>query len=76
MRELALSYGVYASYQERRKSVDEFINIALTNLTRVHDLRDDDLIVVLAGNFSRGSGASFIEIGTVEYLQDRVTVRE
>ena len=30
MRELALSYGVYASYQERKKSVDEFINIALT----------------------------------------------
>ena len=30
MRELALSYGVYASYQERKKSVDEFIHIALT----------------------------------------------
>ncbi len=76
MRELALSYGVYASFQERRKSIDEFIKIALRNLTKTHDLKDDDLIVVLAGNFSRGSGFSFIEVGTVEYLQDRVTVRE
>jgi len=69
-------YGVYASFQERRKSIDEFIKIALRNLTKTHDLKDDDLIVVLAGNFSRGSGFSFIEVGTVEYLQDRVTVRE
>ena len=34
MRELALSYGVYASYQEKRKSVDEFIHIALKNLDK------------------------------------------
>ena len=36
MRELALSYGVYASFQERRKSIDEFIHIALKNLTKAH----------------------------------------
>jgi len=76
MRELSLSYGVYASYQERKKSVDDFINIALLTLTKEHDLRDDDLIVVLAGNFSRGSGFSFIEVGTVEYLHARVSVRD
>ena len=71
MRELALSYGVYTSYQEKRKSVDEFINIALTNLVKVHGLRGSDIIVVLAGNFSGGSGFSFIEVGSVEYLKDR-----
>ncbi|OFY63130.1 MAG: pyruvate kinase [Bacteroidetes bacterium RBG_13_43_22] len=76
MRELALSYGVYATYQERRKSVDEFINIALKKLTKTHDLTDDDLVVVLAGNFSGGSGFSFIEIGTVHYLKDRVRIQE
>lgn len=74
MRELALSYGVYASYQERKKSIDDFIKIALTNLTGQHDLRNDDVIVVLAGNFSGGSGFSFIEVGTVEYLKDRVDI--
>jgi pyruvate kinase len=76
MRELALSYGVYASYQERRESVDEFIHIALKKLTGTHDLKDKDLVVVLAGNFSGSSGFSFIEVGTVHYLKDRVTIKE
>lgn len=74
MRELALSYGIYASFQARKKSVDDFIKIALTDLTEQHDLRNEDVIVVLAGNFSGGSGFSFIEVGTVEYLKDRVNI--
>ncbi|MFN8210999.1 MAG: pyruvate kinase [Bacteroidales bacterium] len=74
MRELALSYGVYADSQEQRKSVDEFIHIALSKLTVAHFMRDDDIIVVLAGNFSGGSGFSFIEVGTVSYLRDRVNI--
>ncbi len=74
MRELALSYGVYANYQERKKSVDDFLKIALTDLTKRHDLKNEDIIVVLAGNFSAGSGFSFIEVGSVEYLKDRVDI--
>lgn len=74
MRELALSYGVYSSYQERRNSVDEFIHIALKNLVTTHNLVDDDIVVVLAGNFSGGAGFSFIEVGTVQYLKDRVSI--
>ena len=74
MRELALSYGVYASYQERKKSVDDFLKTALTDLTARHDLKNEDVIVVLAGNFSGGSGFSFIEVGSVEYLKDRVDI--
>jgi len=74
MRELALSYGVYASYQERKKSVDDFLKIALIDLSTRHDLKYDDVIVVLAGNFSGRSGFSFIEVGTVEYLKDRVDI--
>jgi pyruvate kinase len=73
MRELALSYGVYSNFQERKKSIDEFINIALKKLTVAHDLQDDDIVVVLAGNFSGGSGFSFIEVGSVNYLKDRAT---
>jgi pyruvate kinase len=76
MRELALSYGVYASFQERKKSIDEFIHIALKNLTKSHDLQSDDIVVVLAGNFSGGSGFSFIEVGSVNYLKDRVSITE
>ena len=74
MRELALSYGVYTSYQERRESIDEFIHIALNNMTKAHDFKEDDVVVVLAGNFSGGSGFSFIEVGTVEYLEHRARI--
>jgi pyruvate kinase len=76
MRELALSYGVYASCQEKKKSVDEFIHIALQNLVKTHNMKSDDIIVVLAGNFSGGSGFSFIEVGTVQYLKDRVSIND
>ena len=75
MRELALSYGVYASLQEKKISVDEFIHIALKNLVVTHNLIDDDLVVVLAGNFSGGMGFSFIEVGSVQYLKDRVSIK-
>lgn len=76
MRELALSYGVYTSYQEKKESVDEFIHIALKNLTRTHGLRNEDIILVLAGNFSMGRGFSFIEVGSVEYLKNRVSIKD
>ena len=76
MRELGLSYGVYPSFQEKRKSIDEFIHIALKNLSKAHDFKANDIIVVLAGNFSGGSGFSFIEVGTVQYLKDRVSIKE
>jgi len=76
MRELALSYGVYASYQEKKTSVDDFISIALKDLVVKHDLKKDDIIVVLAGNFSGRSGFSFIEVGSVEYLKSRVDIKD
>jgi pyruvate kinase len=73
MREMALSYGVYASFQEKKNSVDEFIHIALQNLVEAHNLKSNDIVVVLAGNFSGGAGVSFIEVGSVQYLRDRVS---
>jgi pyruvate kinase len=76
MRELALSYGVRPVFMERRASADEFINVALSQLLKEHDLKDNDIVVVLAGNFSRGTGFSFIEVGTVEYLKERVHISE
>lgn len=76
MRELALSYGVYPSYQVKKKSVDEFIHIALKDLIKTHDLKSEDIVVVLAGNFTGGSGFSFIEVGSVQYLKDRVSIKD
>jgi pyruvate kinase len=57
-------------------SVDEFIHIALKNLVKTHNLLGDDIVVVLAGNFSGGSGFSFIEVGSVQYLKDRVSIKD
>ncbi|MBW6500226.1 MAG: pyruvate kinase [Bacteroidales bacterium] len=76
MRELALSYGVYASYQEKSESADKFIRVALLNLIHEHDLKDEDIVVILAGNFSGASGVSFIEVGSVGYLKERVSIKE
>jgi pyruvate kinase len=76
MRELALSYGVYTDYQESRKSIDEFIHVALRTLAPAHGLRGDDIVVVLAGNFSGKEGFSFIEVGSIQYLMDRVSIKE
>ncbi|HDZ40184.1 MAG TPA: pyruvate kinase [Bacteroidetes bacterium] len=73
MRELALSYGVYPGLQEKHKSSEIFLKIALENLLKNHELKDDDILVVLAGNFNRGAGSSYIEVGSVEYLKERVS---
>ncbi len=73
MRELALSYGVYPGLQEKHKSSDMFLKVALNNLLSTHELKDDDMIVVLAGNFNRGTGSSYIEVGSVEFLKERIS---
>lgn len=74
MRELALSYGVITIFIEKKMSVDEFIHVSITELLRNHNLKDSDIVVVLAGNFSRGTGFSFIEVGTVDYLKERAGI--
>jgi len=43
-------------------------------MTTTHDFNGDDVVVVLAGNFSGGSGFSFIEVGTVDYLVNRARI--
>ena len=75
VRELALSYGVYANFQEKLDTADEFIHVALKSLLETHNLNNEDIMVILAGNFSGGSGFSFIEAGTVSYLKDRVRIK-
>jgi len=74
MRELSLSYGVYPALQEKHKSSEMFLKAALQNLLDSHELKDDDILVILAGNFNRGAGSSYIEVGSVEYLKERVSV--
>ncbi len=73
MRELALSYGVHVNYIEQRNSPDEFIRYGISRLMRKNYLQEDDVIVIIAGSFGRGVGASFIEIGNVKELLARIT---
>lgn len=76
MRELALSYGIYASYQEPTFSHRNFLFQTLNYLERKDYLHKDDLIVVVGGDFGAAKGASYMEISNVislqhKYLEDK-----
>ncbi|MGK7394970.1 MAG: pyruvate kinase [Candidatus Cyclobacteriaceae bacterium M3_2C_046] len=68
MRELTLSYGVLPNFMKIKKSNEEFINDAMKSLLKRERVKNEDLVVILGGNFGPGSGASFIEISTVEKM--------
>ncbi len=68
MRELALSYGVYANYMEGSKSREDFILDGLKRLMNKSNISEEDRVVVIAGNFGVNIGASFMEISTVKNL--------
>ena len=70
MRELALSYGVYPIFTEKGKNKDEFIKNAIEIVKDKLKLNKEDRIVVIAGNFGKGKGLSFLQIGTIAELQD------
>ncbi len=68
MRELALSYGVFPEYLDEYKSVDDFVHEALKTLIDKNLLTKNDIVVIVAGNFGKHNGASFIEISDVQSL--------
>jgi pyruvate kinase len=68
LRELALNYGVYANYMEVKLSKKDFIKHTLTRLVEGGEISQADLIAVLAGNFGKKAGPSFVEISTVSNM--------
>lgn len=68
MRELALSYGVFASYGEPSIVHDRFSYQLLTKLERTQQLHNDDLVIVIGGSFGASKGASYMEISKVIHL--------
>lgn len=68
MRELALIYGVYADYITVETSKKEFIQHTLKRLLDKEAITNEDLVVVLAGNFGKKVGPSFVEVSTVTNL--------
>lgn len=71
VRELALSFGVFPQFIEETKNSYEFVHKALTHCLDNQTLLQDDLVVVMAGNYGSNFGASFIEISPVEKLLNR-----
>ncbi len=70
MRKLSLSYGVHVDYIEHSKTHNAFIKNALKNLVHKRTFGKDNLVVIVAGNFGRNAGASYMEIATVKNLLD------
>lgn len=65
-RELALSYGVWAVYQEANKnSPREYFMTALNNLIEAGRITHEDMIAYLSGSNSNGGGTTFLELNKV-----------
>jgi pyruvate kinase len=63
-RELALIFGIYADYMEVETSKKQFIKHTLKKLIGRHEINENDLVAVLAGNFGKKAGPSFVEVST------------
>ncbi len=71
VRELALSFGVFAEVMEETRNSYEFVSRVLAKLLEENRIKEEDLVVVIAGNYGSNFGASFIEISPVEILLNR-----
>lgn len=71
MRQLSLSFGVYADHVSMDINTVEPISRSICRLLDERCFKDDDLIIVLAGNFGIKQGASYIEIGTAANFKAR-----
>ncbi len=66
MRELALSYGVYAHGIEPTKNTDEFLQSSTQQLVEKGLLDRKGKVVFLAGSFGQSRGANFVQVLDVE----------
>jgi len=62
IRELALSYGVYAHGVKLNRSADDFIQTSVSFVLNKHFAEIDDKVVLLAGSFGKGNSATLIEV--------------
>ncbi len=69
-RELALSYGIWAEYQEEASTSKEYILDALNKLLRKGMVNRNDMVAYLSGSFGEGKGTSFLEINNVGKILD------
>jgi pyruvate kinase len=69
MRELALSYGVFATMMAPRQTKDEFEHAAIESLLATGCFKPEDLIVIIGGSFGPSEGASFIEVSSAKIVK-------
>ena len=65
MRQLSLSFGVFAEYVPLDVTTAASLKPAIIKLLDRKLIKPEDLIIVLAGSFGVKQGASYIEISTV-----------
>lgn len=70
VRRLALSYGVFPIYQEKKETSRNYISTALNYLLETGMLNRDEKIAYLGGSFGEGHGTTFLEINTVGDILD------
>jgi pyruvate kinase len=70
VRQLALSYGVVAFYQEHAQSSRQYLRIALQHLIEEGFVDRDRRIAYLGGGFGEGHGTTFLEINLVRDVID------
>lgn len=71
VRELMLSYGIVPHYQKGEVS-HNFLPFTLSRMSEKGNYAENDLIVVLAGNYGPEFGASYIDIGTIGNMLKKV----
>ncbi|MDC1106313.1 pyruvate kinase [Prolixibacteraceae bacterium] len=71
MRELALSYGVYADVIKGRKNKDKLVKSVLKGMIEEGTLVKEDNVVYVGGSFGVGAGTTFMEIGSVDQLTSK-----
>ncbi len=68
MRELALSFGIHASYLVMKKNKMKIQKAAMQELVDENIIHMEDLVIYIGGRFGEDAGASFIEISTADKL--------
>ena len=69
-RELALSYGVWAEFQEETNDPKQYFLNALNKLMKKQMISRNDMVAYLSGSFGEGGGTSFLELNNVSRILD------
>lgn len=68
VREMALSFGIHASFLETKKNKIKIQQAAVQDLVNQKVIKMEDLIIYIGGRWGEDAGASFIEISTADKL--------